>query len=210
MDEKVIIQSKISNVKLIRNIIWIIGAIVSILVPIWYAESRRFQYERFDNYIYDMGEYLEEVFSRYGILFFAIAVVVTLIIGFVFYHATNKITLTITDKRVYGTALFGKRVDLPFDMISAVGTSIFKGIAVATSSGTIKFAFMENRDSLHDEISKQLVIRQSQNSNKGDTVIKQEIPQSNADELKKYKDLLDMGVITQEEFDAKKKQLLGL
>ena len=34
--------------------------------------------------------------------------------------------------------------------------------------------------------------------------------ESNADELKKYKDLLDQGVITQEEFDAKKKQLLGL
>ncbi|MBQ2940785.1 MAG: SHOCT domain-containing protein [Clostridia bacterium] len=33
---------------------------------------------------------------------------------------------------------------------------------------------------------------------------------SNADELKKYKELLDSGVITQEEFDAKKKQLLGL
>lgn len=33
---------------------------------------------------------------------------------------------------------------------------------------------------------------------------------SSADELKKYKELLDMGVITQEEFEAKKKQLLGL
>lgn len=33
---------------------------------------------------------------------------------------------------------------------------------------------------------------------------------SNADELKKFKELLDMGAITQEEFDAKKKQLLGL
>ena len=33
---------------------------------------------------------------------------------------------------------------------------------------------------------------------------------SSADELKKFKDLLDSGVITQEEFDAKKKQLLGL
>ena len=33
---------------------------------------------------------------------------------------------------------------------------------------------------------------------------------SPADELKKYKELLDMEVITQEEFDAKKKQLLGL
>ncbi|MBO5223231.1 MAG: SHOCT domain-containing protein [Clostridia bacterium] len=33
---------------------------------------------------------------------------------------------------------------------------------------------------------------------------------SPAEELKKFKELLDMGVITQEEFDAKKKALLGL
>lgn len=31
-----------------------------------------------------------------------------------------------------------------------------------------------------------------------------------ADEIKKFKELLDMGAITQEEFDTKKKQLLGL
>ena len=33
---------------------------------------------------------------------------------------------------------------------------------------------------------------------------------SPAEELKKFKELLDMGIITQAEFDAKKKQLLGL
>ena len=33
---------------------------------------------------------------------------------------------------------------------------------------------------------------------------------SPAEELKKFKELLDLGIITQEEFDAKKKQLLGL
>ena len=33
---------------------------------------------------------------------------------------------------------------------------------------------------------------------------------SSADELKKYKDLLEAGILSQEEFDAKKKQLLGL
>ena len=33
---------------------------------------------------------------------------------------------------------------------------------------------------------------------------------SNADELKKFKGLLDEGVITQEEFDSKKNQLLGM
>lgn len=41
----------------------------------------------------------------------------------------------------------------------------------------------------------------------GQTIVKEV---SAADELKKFKELLDMGVITQEEFDAKKKQLLGL
>ena len=40
------------------------------------------------------------------------------------------------------------------------------------------------------------------------TVIQQAT--SPAEELKKMKELLDMGIITQEEFDAKKKQLLGL
>ena len=33
---------------------------------------------------------------------------------------------------------------------------------------------------------------------------------STADEIKKYKELLDMGAITQEEFDLKKKELLNL
>jgi predicted Zn-dependent peptidase len=33
---------------------------------------------------------------------------------------------------------------------------------------------------------------------------------SPADEIRKYKELLDDGVITQEEFEQKKKQLLGL
>lgn len=44
------------------------------------------------------------------------------------------------------------------------------------------------------------------------TPIPQVIVQQNnsADELKKFKELLDMGAITQEEFYAKKKQLLGL
>lgn len=42
------------------------------------------------------------------------------------------------------------------------------------------------------------------------TIVNQKITQSNAEELKKYKELLDMGAITQEEFEAKKNQLLDL
>ena len=35
-------------------------------------------------------------------------------------------------------------------------------------------------------------------------------PSSSLDELKKLKELLDLNIITQEEFEQKKKQLLGL
>ena len=43
--------------------------------------------------------------------------------------------LVVSDKRIYGRATFGKRVDLPIDSVSAIGTKWPKGIAVATSSG---------------------------------------------------------------------------
>ena len=55
-------------------------------------------------------------------------------------------------------------------------------------------------------------IRKLIEENKKNTVpvVNQVQTLSNADELRKYKQLLDDGIITQEEFDAKKKQLLGL
>ena len=115
--------------------------------------------------------------------------------------------MVVSDKRVYGRTAFGKRVDLPMDSISAVATRGFKGIAVATSSGKIAFLMIKNRDEIHKIISNLLIERQS----KPEAAPAVHTPAvSNADELKKYKELLDMGVITQEEFDAKKKQLLGL
>ena len=61
---------------------------------------------------------------------------------------------------------------------------------------------------IHNCVSDLLIERQTKPT--AATAIKQEAPKSDADELKKYKELLDSGIITQEEFDAKKKQLLGL
>ncbi len=49
-----------------------------------------------------------------------------------------------------------------------------------------------------------------QRLNKETGSAKQENTLSEADELKKFKELLDSGIISQEEFDAKKKQILGL
>ena len=49
-------------------------------------------------------------------------------------------------------------------------------------------------------------IKQEKPTGGNTTVVNQLSP---AEELKKFKELLDMGIISQEEFDAKKKQLLG-
>lgn len=116
--------------------------------------------------------------------------------------------LHITDKRVYGKGAFGKRVDIPIDSISAVGKiSWLKGVIVSSSSGSIRFMYLANANEIHSVLSDLIIGRQGKSIN---NIIKQEIPQSNADELKKFKDLLDSEIITQEEFEAKKKELLGL
>ena len=131
--------------------------------------------------------------------------VLSILIAIILVLSVTKCQIYVTDKRIYGTAAFGKRVDLPLDSVSAVGASIFKGISVATSSGKISFLAMQNRDDIHSALSNLLIERQAKTSAQADY-----ITPSNADELKKYKELLDSGVITQEEFDTKKKQLLGL
>ena len=119
--------------------------------------------------------------------------------------------LVITDKRVYGKTAFGKQVDLPLDLISAVGTvPLFIGVGVYTSSGRIVFYGLKNAADIFTMVSELLKNRQDKMTNTMQEAMKKEIPQSDAEELKKYKELLDSGVITQEEFDAKKKQLLGL
>ena len=100
----------------------------------------------------------------------------------------------------------------------------------AMTNGFIQFAVMGGRESqggllaaTRDENT--VVLRMGEQTVKGEeirdyvekrilelakpqaTVVMQQT--SAADEIIKFKNLLDMGVITQEEFDAKKKQLLG-
>lgn len=143
---------------------------------------------------------------------YAAIMIPCLVVAVLFFMFFNGCQITVTNKRIYGTAALRKRVDLPLDSVSAVGTSMFKGIQVATSSGRLSFCFMLNNELLHKEISRLLLERQGKDSLRVQTAspIINQAALSNADELKKYKDLLDQNIITEEEFNAKKKQLLGL
>ena len=137
-----------------------------------------------------------------------IIVPICLLIGTIIAKHLTNFELTVTDKRIYGTIKKRKRVDIPLDSISAVGIGRGKSFTVSSASGKISFSAIKNRNEIHEIVSKLLVDRQKQTETSA--TVASAPATSNADELKKYKELLDSGVITQEEFDAKKKQLLGL
>ena len=119
--------------------------------------------------------------------------------------AIKRLAITVTPERVYGIyGLSATEINLPVDSINGI-TNIKNGFIVHTSSTNISLCNIGNQDKILQEINK-LISNRSRLSQQKTTIVQQ----SNADELKKYKDLLDQGIITQEEFDAKKKQLLGL
>ena len=132
-----------------------------------------------------------------------------IILGIV-YLVIRKCELTVTEKNVKGKTVFGKEVVLPLYMISAYSTRKFLStIAIATSSGITKFALIKNYSEIGNILSKKINERQELTENASGVSMR--TTGNNAiDDLKKLKDLLDAGIITQEEFDAKKKQFLGL
>ncbi len=130
-------------------------------------------------------------------------------IGGLIYFWLHSYELTVTDKRVFGKVVFGRRVDLPIDSVSATATSsLLKGISISTSSGRISFLYIKNADEIYTVLNNLLIERQQQKVN---TITTETVYNTDeTEQLKKYKELLDSGIITQEEFNEKKKQLLGI
>lgn len=211
MEEKKLISSEKYKTGLFLALIRLIGIICAfyflidgIMYDIEYFNKTIYKYE-FDSAFDYILEYSTEELAAAFLIPLISAFVLALIIKLIFVGHE----LTVTDKRVYGKTIFGKRVDLPMDSISAVASvQLFKGISIATSSGKINFLLIKNAKQIHDTLNKLLLDRQ----NKKTEILSAPatVNTDNADQIKKYKDLLDSGIITQEEFDKKKKELLGL
>lgn len=197
MEEKVLIRGIITKRLPLFSflpsvILFVVGFILMELATQVFSKSHYYDFEW-------------ELCGNLSVIFYIFAAIAFLI-GMIFALGWSKSNFTVTSTRVYGIASFGKRVDLPLDSISAVGISFLKGIDVGTSSGQIHFKCITNNEEIHSILSKLLIERQQ---NQKSEILQNNIL-SNADELKKFKELLDNGVITQEEFNVKKKQLLGL
>ena len=67
--------------------------------------------------------------------------------------------------------------------------------------------FRKKGDNMAKEIKSFLELKMNEQSISSQNVV---VELSGADELKKYAELKEQGIISQEEFDAKKKELLGL
>ena len=183
MDEKIIISAKTTSVPI--GLLWIlVGGTFAATSLVW-----------------------ETILGDWAIFASAGLGIIIVLYGLIILFTSHGCGLYVTNKRVYGKTMLGKRVDIPLDSISSISLTffLFAGISVASSSGSILFYFVENRQEIHKSMSNLLIERQKSNS---DPIV--DTKNSTADELKKYKELLDSNVITQEEFEAKKKQLLGI
>lgn len=120
---------------------------------------------------------------------------------------TTKRVLMIDKGMIYGV----KTIDIPLDRINSISHS--KGLLLGkisitdgATTRTIENVSNSTVSFFADVVNKEIeMYKQSKN-----TPVTQIVnTTSSADELIKYKQLLDMGVLTQEEFDTKKKELLG-
>lgn len=163
-------------------------------------------------YEYDMETYLMQgTFWQYlfnkkveFVLFIAILVLfIVLLIGSVLYIADKKTELTIHENAITGKKINGKTVQFLLKDIKSVETTKTQGLKITGAGIRYDIHLLQNAEEMKNVIMDMLA------------KVHQELPAvavvgSSANDIKEYKELLDSGVITQEEFDAKKKQLLGL
>ena len=166
------------------------------------------RFDKYDNsnFAYALDSILEyPTFLYWSVIPLASAALIVLLI----YMFTKSFEMTVTDKRVYGKRLLGIRADIPIDSISSTsGSKFLSTVSVRSSSGRISFLFVKNNAMIQEKINELILSRSDVKS--AQPVIIQSSYDDETVKLEKYKNLLDQGIITQEEFDAKKKQLLGL
>lgn len=121
---------------------------------------------------------------------------------------TNKRVLMLDKGMIYGLKL----IDIPLDRINSISHSkglIFGKISITdgATTRTIENISKDTVSFFADTVNEQVELYKN---NKNSNLTNMVNAISPADELIKYKQLLDMGALTKEEFDIKKKELLGV
>lgn len=121
---------------------------------------------------------------------------------------TNRRVLMMDKGMIYGLKL----IDIPLDRINSISHSkglVLGKIAITDGAMTRTIENVSNTSISYfvDTVNKEVELFKE---SKKTVTIQQENTTSAADEILKYKNLLDIGALTQDEFNRKKKELLGL
>ena len=211
MEEKILIKSEINTS--LKNFLQK-GSIISFVIAVLCAllltiPEKVTRWSEWSYYItgWERMFYFGEDTSYFILFLIGSASLLFAIVVSIIYLPLRKCELQITESSVRGKALFGKEVVLPLHMVSAYSTKKFCSvIAVATASGITKFALVANYQEIGEVLAKKITGMQQPN----ETRTQETSSNAALDDIVKLKSLLDSGIISQEEFDAKKKQLLGL
>lgn len=224
MEERIVIKGTPQKNK-IAQIIMIVGVVlmfVSILVANYvFNNCDGYEYFGFGYggwyywcVIYDsFGDFFTAEFFNIDCYYGYMIVVglIAAIIGIIMKVKTEKCEITVTNQMIMGKLPRGKEVSIPMNQITAINPSSFNGISISSIGNVSNFHCFENRDEVMKAISYLLANPQQATANATPTTVGAKIESTGeAEQLKRLKELLDTGILTQAEFDVKKKQILGL
>ena len=142
---------------------------------------------------------------------FWVDILLTIFIGGIIhtamYFSARNNCITLTNYKITGVYNRHLSLNIPIDSISSVSKGWRGSLCITCAGNQYDIMFVGNRDDFCSSLNELLNTRTQQALNGITPATNQ---QSNYGEIAKLKQLLDNGIITQEEFDAKKKQLLGL
>lgn len=146
-----------------------------------------------------------QYYFQEGVLFVIIISVLFVALGTtnLLYLKDKKTELSIVDGAVIGKKSNGKTVQFLLKDIKSVEMTKTQGLKITGAGIRYNIHLIQNAEEMKNVIMDMLAKAQHVQP----TVA---VVGSSTSDIKEYKELLDAGIITQEEFDAKKKQLLGL
>ena len=165
-------------------------------------------YIAFFIYGFFMGWSMSELDAAVGFLAgFLLALCVGGLIHSIIYFTARNNQITLTNYKITGTYNRHLSLNIPIDSVSSVSKGWMGSLCITCAGNKYNIIYVSNRDVFCSKLNELLNTRTQQALKGTPTVVNK---QSNYEELTKLKQLLDSGIITQEEFNEKKKQLLGL
>lgn len=198
-----------------KNMIALIVIIIGIAVSMFSVIMTIYEY--YENFwmFYDniLQFFINECFRGIGFggfLYYGYVLllgILILVVGFVLKIVTEKCEITITNDNISGKFPNKKSIDIPVNQITAVERSAFSGVYIAYMSKSYCFRCFKNREEILKAITS-LLNACSVSSVISTPIVAFELG-GEVERLEILKDLLDSNVITQEEFDIKKHQILS-